>query len=173
MKPRLTLRALSRRDEAEFLAAVARSRALHARWVSPPRTSERFRALVASRGGPSDFAFVVRLARSGELVGYLSITNIVRGNFQSAYLGYYAFAGFERRGLMRTALERLVHLAFTRLKLHRLEANIQPENRASIALVRAAGFVREGRSARYLKIHGRWRDHERWAIVADRRRRRR
>ena len=57
--------------------------------------------------------------------------------------------------------------AFRRLKLHRLEANIQPTNAPSIGLARACGFAREGYSPRYLKIGGRWRDHERWAILAD------
>ncbi|HEY8105130.1 MAG TPA: hypothetical protein VIE46_03425, partial [Gemmatimonadales bacterium] len=60
-----------------------------------------------------------------------------------------------------------LRVAFRRLRLHRVEANILPQNDASLALVRRAGFRREGRSPRYLKIAGRWRDHERWALLAD------
>jgi ribosomal-protein-alanine N-acetyltransferase len=68
---------------------------------------------------------------------------------------------------MTEGMRLLFRYAFGDLKLHRLEANIQPENRASIALARRTGFRREGFSPRYLKIGGRWRDHERWAILAE------
>jgi len=75
---------------------------------------------------------------------------------------------------MTEALALVLREAFGPLRLHRVEANIQPGNRASIGLVRRAGFRREGLSRRYLKIGGRWRDHERWALtVEDWRRRRR
>ena len=57
--------------------------------------------------------------------------------------------------------------AFKAMKLHRVEANIQPRNVRSRALVKKLGFHREGVSPRYLKINGRWRDHERWAILAE------
>jgi ribosomal-protein-alanine N-acetyltransferase len=85
--------------------------------------------------------------------------------FCSGYIGYYAFAGHEGQGLMRAGLRAVVRQAFGAMKLHRLEANIQPGNVASIALVAACGFSKEGYSPRYLKIGGRWRDHERWALV--------
>ena len=115
---------------------------------------------------PENREFLVCLRASGELVGVINLSNIVLGYFRSAYLGYYAFAGFERQGLMREGLLAVVRHAFQSLKLHRLEANIQPGNAASIALVRSCGFSKEGFSRRYLKIGGRWRDHERWAIIA-------
>jgi [ribosomal protein S5]-alanine N-acetyltransferase len=61
----------------------------------------------------------------------------------------------------------VLHYAFTRLKLHRLEANVQPENQKSKALIKRSGFRYEGFSPRYLKVGGKWRDHERWAILAE------
>jgi ribosomal-protein-alanine N-acetyltransferase len=64
-------------------------------------------------------------------------------------------------------MQLALRFAFTELKLHRVEANIQPANKRSLNLAKAAGFRREGFSPRYLKIGGRWRDHERWAILAE------
>lgn len=163
---RVTLAPLSLADEKDFLAAVVRSARLHRPWVSPASTSMRFRDRVQRMQGPVDHAFAVRRRDTNELVGVFEVTNIVRGIFQSGYLGYYAFAGHERQGLMQEGLRLLIRTAFKTMKLHRLEANIQPANLASIALVRSCGFVQEGYSPKYLKIRGRWRDHERWAIVA-------
>ncbi|QND96840.1 putative ribosomal N-acetyltransferase YdaF [Burkholderia cenocepacia] len=87
--------------------------------------------------------------------------------FQSAYLAYYGMAEFSRKGLMTDALRAAIDVAFGELGLHRLEANIQPGNHASIALVRRLGFRQEGFSPSYLRIGGEWRDHERWALLAD------
>ena len=68
---------------------------------------------------------------------------------------------------MTAGLRAVMRRAFGPLGLHRLEANIQPENLSSVALVRRLGFRLEGFSPRYLKIGGRWRDHERWAITRE------
>jgi [ribosomal protein S5]-alanine N-acetyltransferase len=151
----------------EFLAAVRRSRKLHGRWVSAPWTPTAYRAYLRRLRDPAHVGYLVCLCDSGELVGVVNINEIVRGAFQSGYLGYYAFAPLERRGLMAEGLALAIDEAFRTLRLHRLEANVQPTNIASIRLIRRLGFRREGYSPRYLKIRGRWRDHERWAIVAD------
>jgi ribosomal-protein-alanine N-acetyltransferase len=97
----------------------------------------------------------------------MNLNQIYRGGFQGAYLGYYVGAPFAGQGYMREAMQLILRYAFERLKLHRLEANIQPGNSASLALVKRAGFIREGYSRRYLRIGRRWRDHERWAIIAE------
>ena len=111
--------------------------------------------------------FFVVLKTGGDLIGVVNIDSIVRGAFQSGYLGYYGFIPHVGLGLMREGLSQVVSRAFRELKLHRLEANIQPENERSIALVRGLGFRLEGFSPKYLKVCGRWRDHERWAILAE------
>jgi ribosomal-protein-alanine N-acetyltransferase len=163
--PRTAIRPLAPADEAAYLVAAHASRRLHHPWVTPPRDAAGFQRQLARCDGVANFAFVVYLPASGELAGIITLTNIVRGLFCSGYLGYYAFAGFERQGHMRRGLDAVVRHAFTKLQLHRLEANIQPGNAASLALARGCGFRKEGFSPKYLKIGGRWRDHERWAIV--------
>jgi|SRR5690348_4920512 [ribosomal protein S5]-alanine N-acetyltransferase len=152
---------------AEFLAAVRRSRKLHKPWAKPPSTEAAYRAFVLRTRSPAHAAYLIRLRATAELVGVGGISEIVQGNFRSAYLGYYAFAPHEGQGLMREGLALVIKRAFGPLRLHRLEANVQPGNRASLALVRRLGFRREGYSRRFLKIRGRWRDHERWALLAD------
>jgi len=154
-------------DEAEFLAAVDRSRGLHHPWVQPPNTPAAYRDYLSKHQEPQGIAFFIWLEASRGLVGVVNVSEIVQGCFRSAYLGYYAFVPFAGRGLMKEGLARVIAHAFQVSKLHRLEANIQPANRTSKALVKKLGFRREGLSPRYLKINGRWRDHERWAILSE------
>ncbi len=153
-----------RRDE--FLAAVKRSRKLHGRWAAPPKTPEMFDAYLKRLRKGTHLSYWVR-TDLGELAGVFNINEIVRGVFCSGYLGYYAFAPHHGHGHMKRGLGAILSEAFGRQRLHRLEANIQPENEASRRLVQGAGFRLEGFSPRYLKLAGRWRDHERWAITAE------
>jgi [ribosomal protein S5]-alanine N-acetyltransferase len=166
MPSRLFLRPPKLADERAFTAAACASRKLHASWTRAPETPRQFRDWLASFTSPTNHGLLVCQRATNEVIGVISITNIVLGRFRSGYLGYYMFSGFERQGLMTEAMRLAVRHAFRSLKLHRLEANIQPANLASIAVVRKCGFKKEGFSPKYLKIAGRWRDHERWAIVA-------
>jgi ribosomal-protein-alanine N-acetyltransferase len=163
----VTVEPPSAADAEEFIAAAVASRELHRPWIDPPDTAERFAAYLERAAREDQAAYLVRHAECGGLVGYANINNIVRGALQSGYLGYAAFAGHAGRGLMTSGLRDVLGRAFGELGLHRVEANIQPGNRPSIALVQRLGFAKEGFSPRYLMVDGDWRDHERWALRAE------
>ncbi|QSQ21348.1 GNAT family N-acetyltransferase [Pyxidicoccus parkwayensis] len=165
--PRVFLRAPRAKDREAFLSATRASRAFHRPWVAPPTASEGFEAYL-ERNEREDFEALLACEReSGHIIGCFNLSQIFRGGFQNAYLGYWAVHGFQGRGLMTEALGLVLAYAFRKLKLHRVEANIQPDNVASKALAERAGFRLEGFSPRYLKVAGRWRDHERWAITRE------
>lgn len=161
------LRAPEPADEREFTALMRVSRAFHRPWASAPTDPERFIAYINDSHRPDFEAFLVCRRADQAIVGFFNLSQIARGSLQSAYLGYAAGKPYAGRGYMREAIELVLRVAFNDLRLHRIEANIQPGNKASIALAQGAGFQREGFSPRYLKISGRWRDHERWALLAD------
>jgi ribosomal-protein-alanine N-acetyltransferase len=156
-----------RADAADLIAANSASQEYHLPWVTSFTDQARFDNWFARGLTGPNVGLVAREVASNKVVGVVNLNEIVAGAFQSAYLGYYGMLNFSRTGLMTEALRAAVAYAFSELGLHRLEANIQPENTASIALVRRLGFKQEGFSPRYLRINGEWRDHERWALLAD------
>jgi [ribosomal protein S5]-alanine N-acetyltransferase len=164
---RVRLRLLQRSDRDEFLTLAAESRELHRPWTYPPERADQFEELYARSRREDCVCLLACLRETGSIAGVLIISQIVRGAFQSAYLGYYAHQRYAKHGYMREAMEQTLHHAFGPVALHRLEVNIQPGNVASIALARSAGFRLEGFSPRYLLIGGQWRDHERYAITVD------
>ncbi len=154
-------------DREAFLEAVARSKALHGQWISPPVTEAAFAEYLARISHDDHVGFFIRLIETDEIAGVVNISNIVREPLSSAFFGFYALEPCANQGYMKAGLRLVLERAFGELALHRLEANIQPTNPASIALVRACGFRQEGFSPKYLQIAGDWRDHERWALLAD------
>jgi ribosomal-protein-alanine N-acetyltransferase len=146
------------------------------------KSTPRFRGLVGKfkgkkqfeeylqRCGRDDFyGFLICRGEDGVVVGNINLFHIVRHGLQSACLGYLVGALHWRQGYATEALQLMLRFAFGKLKLHRVEANIQPGNVPSIALVKRLGFSNEGFSPRYIKIGGKWRDHERWALLVENR----
>jgi [ribosomal protein S5]-alanine N-acetyltransferase len=164
---RVQVRSPRQSDERAFVTLMRDSRTFHRRWASAPTDAGRFAAYLQDSTRPDFEAFLVIRIEDDQIVGFFNVSQITRGSMQSAYLGYAVGERFARQGYMREGIQLVLEQAFTRLRLHRLEANIQPGNNSSIALARGAGFKREGFSPRYLKISGRWRDHERWALLAE------
>jgi len=170
---RLVLREPKADDESQWCALRLQSAELLLPWEPAPSPGE-------DPCGPGAFARFLHGARSdrhlkclaflredGALVGQFALNEIVRGAFASGYLGYWVGRPFLRRGLAVEALGLLIDHAFDELGLHRVEANVAPTNRASLGVVRRAGFRREGFSPRYLRIAGQWTDHERWALTVE------
>tara|TARA_R110000868_G_scaffold127951_1_gene335876 strand:- start:23 stop:538 length:516 start_codon:yes stop_codon:yes gene_type:complete len=151
-------------DEAAFLDAMHRSEKLHHPWTKPPVTPAEFQ-LLYQRCQNDNFKSYLVCDESGSIVGVFNFSEIVRGCFHNAYLGFYAVDGYAGQGYMSAGLKVALKEAFTSLKLHRIEANVQPDNIKSLNFIRVNGFRKEGYSPRYLKIDGEWRDHERWAIT--------
>jgi len=111
---------------------------------------------------------VVCFKHNDEIVGVLNLNEIVLGAFRSARVSYYVSHEHQGRGLMTEGLNLFTSEAFTSQGLHRIEAAIQPKNIPSKRLVKRCGFHYEGLAKGYLYIDGKWRDHERWALVHDR-----
>jgi [ribosomal protein S5]-alanine N-acetyltransferase len=159
----ITLDPVTRLDAAELIHANRENQAHHAPWAHPFTDEAGFdRWFAGLLTGPT-VGLLAREEAKRSIVGVVNLNGIVAGAFHSAALGYYGMAGFGGRGLMTEAVRRACRHGFRHLGLHRLEANIQPGNAASLALVRRLGFRREGFSPAFLRIGGEWRDHERWA----------
>jgi ribosomal-protein-alanine N-acetyltransferase len=154
-------------DFKEFTAMNRASRAFHKGLANPPLDRKGFDGFLLRNEQETNESFLICRAEDGAIAGMINLSQIFRGNFQNAYLGYYVGEPFAGQGLMTEAISLILRFAFKDLKLHRIEANVQPHNLSSLAVLRKNGFVKEGFSRRYLKISRRWRDHERWAIVAE------
>ncbi|MBA4149513.1 MAG: GNAT family N-acetyltransferase [Verrucomicrobia bacterium] len=155
------------KDWPEYSQLIRKSKRLFQGVVSPFKNQHEFAAYVDRCRQDDYLGLFICSNEDHAILGTINLSQIVRGNFLNACIGYSIGAPFAGKGYMTEALQLVLRLAFEELDLHRIEANIQPHNEASIALVKRAGFSEEGFSPRYLKVCGRWRDHERWAILAE------
>ena len=162
----IRLRPVASGDAAAYAAAYDANRAHLARW-DPAReesfyTVEWHEALVAQHlrdGADGRAARFVLVHDDGRIVGVANISNIVRGAFHSADLGYWIDASLAGRGLMSRAIAVVIDHASTELALHRLQAATLLDNAASQRVLAANGFERIGMAPKYLRIAGEWQDH--------------
>jgi ribosomal-protein-alanine N-acetyltransferase len=158
-------------DDADDWVALRKANWTYLRRAEPtprerdPNSHDAFARLLDSCDTDRSARFLLRLADSDEVVGQISLSEISRGAFQSCYIGYWVGRRYAGRGLMSDGLRQAVAFAFQTLELHRVEANIAPANKASRAVAARCGFRLEGRARGLLHIDGRWRDHERWAVL--------
>jgi ribosomal-protein-alanine N-acetyltransferase len=154
-------------DEKAFLSAMCESIGLHHPWVTAPRDHAGWQRYMKRLEKDNEAGFLVKRIHDGAICGVVNLNIITYEALCSAYVSYFGVAGETEKGYMKEGLLQVIAHAFEKLDLHRLEANIQPGNLASIALARSTGFQYEGYSPRFLRIKGEWCDHERWAVLAD------
>ncbi len=124
---------------------------------------------VANAGGAMPWAVCLTTPgfRREQFVGQITLGNIVRRAFCSAYAGYWVDSRVAGRGVIPTALALAVDHAFVAGGLHRIEVNIRPENKSSRRVVEKLGFREEAYHAKYLHIDGAWRDHVGYALTTE------
>jgi len=177
---RVGLRPLRMRDATTWSEVRIRNE----RWLSPweGRPESQLPSTWAERHSPAVFTAMLRSIRKearagrtlplaitydGRLAGQVTASNIVRGAFDSVAVGYWVDGAIAGRGVLPNALALLVDHCFGEVGLHRIEANIRPENVASRRVVEKLGFRAEGQHLRYLFIDGAWRDHLSFAVTRE------
>lgn len=171
---RLLLRIAEPIDLEAVLDFRLRNRAFLEPWL-PQQSEEGFTKAVTENFLKDEYAefmegksfrFLISLRENPEyIMGDFRFSNVVRGAFQSCYLGYLQDENHCGKGYMQEALTKGIWYMFAVEGLHRVEANIMPHNAASIRLVERLGFHKEGLAKRYLKINGQWEDHLHFALL--------
>ena len=164
---RVHIFAPSRDCADEFMAFTVANEDFHQPWVFPATDAGTFRSYLDRLDSGRAQGFIVARNADDAIVGVVNVNDIILGGFASASLGYYGSAAHTGRGFMTEGLGLVLDQAFDEIGLHRIEANVQPGNANSLALIARLGFRKEGFSPRFLQIDGAWRDHERWAILAE------
>lgn len=159
------VRTLTGDDESAFVALAKESLQFHWKWIKLPTDSDAFMRYLSRFDDKNEFCFVISDADS--IVGFVSLTGIERKPYHRGRLGYGIFEQYAKMGYISFGLEYVIRFAFENLELHRLEADIQPENDPSKRLIKKMGFTCEGVSRKFIRINGEWIDHERWALTSD------
>lgn len=111
------------------------------------------------------YSFGIYLIENEELIGIVTLSEVLRGPLQSCFIGYYLDQQYNGKGYMTDAVRLAVSYAFNELKLHRIEAGVMPHNIGSMKVLEKAGFHKEGIAKKNVKINGKWEDHQVLAIV--------
>ena len=151
---RVYLRAPRTADAKEIITTVRASRRLHRPWVYPTETKTAFDGYIRRTREPDFVGLLVCRGTDDRIIGMANLSQIFRGNLQGAYLGFWGSAECAGQGYMTEGIRLVLAYAFKRLRLHRIEANVQPDNEKSKALIKRSGLRYEGFSPRYLKVGG-------------------
>jgi [ribosomal protein S5]-alanine N-acetyltransferase len=172
---RVALRAPKPTDAKRLVEIQYESRDFLAPWIPTPTPdifdvrATRVRILQDRRDFKADrhYKLCFTLGPTGPIIGRVSLSQVYRGVFQNAYLGYFIDVRYHGQGLTTEAVRVALDAAFGPIGLHRIQAAIMPNNEASLALARRVGLRHEGRAERYLQIAGQWQDLLIFAITAE------
>lgn len=172
---RVYIRAVDEADGDAFFHYLIDNRRFLEPW-EPTRPREHFtrggyegviRAALADARADRAYRFGIYENESAALVGQLSLSNVSRGAWQNATLGYSVGRDHTNKGFATDGVKLALRFAFDHARLHRVQAGALPRNTASIKVLEKAGFRHEGESVRYLKINGVWEDHVMYAITVE------
>jgi len=174
------VRSLRARDATAWSEVRVRNE----RWLAPweGRSPSMPPASWRDRHSPAVFALMLRNQRrearagrmlpfavfvNGRLSGQVTVNSVVRGALDGGHVGYWVDERVAGRGVLPTALALVLDHCFGPVGLHRVEADVQPNNPASLRVVAKLGFIEEGRLRRYLFIDEDWRDHVAFSLLRD------
>lgn len=164
-RTRTYLRKPAPQDGREFVDRVLESRDHLEPWVYAATSSSAYRAWLAQGRRPNAEQFLACRRDDDAIVGFVNLDAITAGASQSATIGWAGFRPHLGAGHVTDGVDMVLEVAFTQLRLHRVEADVQPGNERSRRLAIRAGFRLEGFAPELLRIGDEWRDHERWAIL--------
>lgn len=128
---------------------------------------DRIRRMEQQRLKDLGYLFLIRLPGTDEVIGEIMLTEVVRGNLQSCWIGYFLDKDYNGKGYMTEAVKLVVRYAFEVLSFHRIEAGVMPHNVGSMKVLLKAGFTKEGIARKNVRINGKWEDHQTLAILEE------
>lgn len=173
---RVVIRTYILSDYEEWKKAMLGQRPKQNEWDKGPSSEEnltlaKFKALLRlqkkNRDEDRTYSLSIFHKKSGALIGNVALMDVSRGLFQNAYLGYNIFNTHWRQGYGKEAVKLALDLGFDELKLHRIEAGIDPQNKRSLYLARTLGMRREGKKSRALFINNQWVDIMIYALTVE------
>lgn len=176
---RVRVRLLQSADRDKWIRAHLASEAEFKKWM--PKVSQditldeqfefQLERMTSGVRGDSHYSFVAEHLADGELVAFMSLSQVFRGPFLNAFAGWRVSTPYTGKGIGTEAVTALLDLAFARVPngigLHRVQANVIPTNTPSVRLARRVGFREEGYAKQYLEIAGLWQDHIMFAKLVD------
>ena len=165
---RLLLRRVEMSDAKDLL--ILRSDERMMKYIDRPRQKEIedaekliqvFEDLLGKNEGIN---WGITLKGNSQLLGTICFWKLQLENDRTE-IGYMLHADFHRQGIMQEAMTLVLKYGFEVLKLHSIEANVNPENIASIKLLEKNNFVREAYFRENYFYNGKFLDSAIYSLV--------